>query len=300
MNRENLMSRLARPAVIAASIVALSTLALAGCGSSSSSSSTSSTSDDAAISVVSREEGSGTRGAFVELTGVEENKEDKTISTAVVANSTSVVATTVAGDANAIGYISLGSLDDTVKAVNVDGVKPSEETVSDGTYKVSRPFNIVKPTTLSEGGKDFLAFIMSPDGQKVVQDNGYVQVTEGVADYTASGFSGTITVSGSSSVTPVMEKLAEAYKQKNPDANVEVQQSDSSTGVQNAINNVSDLGMASRDLKDSEKSSGVESVAIARDGIAIIVNKGNSITNLTLDQIKQIYTGDITKWSEVK
>lgn len=299
MNSTVMMKRIARRVSVAAAIVAAFSLSLAGCGAQSQNSSAVS-SQGAAISVISREEGSGTRGAFVELTGVQEDDEDKTISTAVVANSTSVVATTVAGDPHAIGYISLGSLDDSVKALQVEGVTPSADTVIDGSYKVARPFNVVKPKSLSKGGADLLAFIMSPDGQEIVKKNGYVPVTDGVKDYSPAGFSGKITVSGSSSVTPVMEKLAEAYQQKNPDASVEVQQSDSSTGVQNAINGVSDLGMASRELKDSETGAGVEAAVIAQDGIAIIVNKDNKLTNITLDQIKQIYTGEVTTWSEVK
>ncbi len=254
-----------------------------------------------AISVVSREEGSGTRGAFTELFGVEQedadgNKVDMTTTAAEVTNSTAVMMTTVAGNDNAIGYISLGSLDDSVKAVKIDGVEPSVDTVADGTYKVARPFNVVYKDGLSDVAQDFLNYIMSEEGQAVIAEDGYIsQPAEG--SYTASGLSGDVSVAGSSSVTPVMEKLAEAYKKLNPDVNIEVQQSDSTTGVTSAQEGACDIGMASRELKDSE--TGVESKVIAMDGIAVIVNNNNSITDLTSDQVKQIFMGEVTDWSEL-
>ncbi|MGI6046225.1 MAG: substrate-binding domain-containing protein [Eggerthellaceae bacterium] len=278
-------------------LMALGAFALAGCGGSSSDSGSTSPSGD--ISVYSREDGSGTRGAFVELFGIEQEengeKVDKTTDKAVITNSTSVMMTSVAGDSNGIGYISLGSLDDSVKALKVDGVEATAENVKSGDYKIARPFNIVTKDGLSEQAQDFITYIMSSDGQKVIEDNGYISVAQGEA-YKASGASGKIVVAGSSSVTPVMEKLAEAYQELNPDVNIEVQQSDSTTGIQMATEGTCDIGMASRDLKDSE--TGVETTVIAQDGIAVIVNKDASITDITSDQVKAIYLGDVTTWED--
>lgn len=292
---------------------------LAGCGSSSSSGSADSQGSGSAaasttaentdgmsgaISVISREDGSGTRGAFIELTGVEEKNEagekvDNTVDTAEITNSTAVMMTTVAGNKSSIGYISLGSLDDSVKAVEVDGVAPSAEAVKDGSYKVARPFNIVTKDGLSETAQDFINFIMSDEGQAVVEENGYVsQGSTGAFD--GGKVSGKITVAGSSSVTPVMEKLAEAYKAINSNVEIEVQQSDSTTGVTSAIEGICDIGMASRELKDEETSQGVTATVIAMDGIAIIVNKENPVSALTTQQVKDIYTGAVTDWSELQ
>ncbi len=257
-----------------------------------------------AISVISREDGSGTRSAFVELLGIEEkdadgNKVDMTTSSAEIINSTAVMMQTVAGNKAAIGYISLGSLDDTVKAVKVDGVEPSAEAVKDGSYKVSRPFNIVTKETVSEVAQDFIDFILSEDGQKVVEEEGCVSEGNNGA-YEASGLSGTITVMGSSSVTPVMEKLAEAYEGLNPDVDITVQQSDSTTGVTSAADGLCDIGMASRELKDEELELGIKGQVIALDGIAVIVNQENPMDDIAADSIKGIYVGDITDWADVK
>lgn len=282
-------------------VCAIGAFALVGCSSGGGESSDGSAPVETAgaISVISREDGSGTRGAFTELFGVlDDNKKDATTSSAVVTNSTSVMMTTVAGDPASIGYISLGSLNDTVKAVKIDGVAPSAEGVKDGSYKVARPFNVVTNDNISEVAQDFLNFIMSAEGQEVV-DADYVSVADNAESYTASGKSGKVVVAGSSSVTPIMEKLAEAYEALNPDVKVEVQQSDSSTGVQSTIDGTCDLGMASRELKDSELSQGVKPVVIAMDGIAVIVNTGSAIDDLTADQVKGIFTGDITDWSEI-
>lgn len=281
-------------------VVVAACLMLVGCGSNNSSSSSS---NDASINVTSREDGSGTRGAFIELFGIEEKdssgaKVDKTTSSAAITNSTAVMMTTVANDKDAIGYISLGSVNDTVKALKIDGAEPTAQAVKDGSYKVSRPFNVITKGELSAVAQDFLDYIMSSDGQKVVSDNGYIDV-ENTGAYTAKGLSGKVTVAGSSSVTPVMEKLAEAYKALNPDVTIEVNQSDSTTGVTSTIEGACDLGMASRELKDSEVSQGVEAKVIATDGIAVIVNKDNKVDNLTSDQVKNIFTGEVTKWSEI-
>ena len=277
-------------------VCALGAFALAGCSSGGDAAS-SDGAPQGAISVISREDGSGTRGAFTEPFKIEDaDGNDATAASAVVTNSTSVMMTTVAGDPSSIGYISLGSLNDTVKAVEIDGVAPSAEGVKDGSYKVARPFNVVAGKTVSDVAQDFLDFVMSAEGQAVV-DEDYVSVAENAQPYSASGRSGKVVVAGSSSVTPVMEKLAEAYEALNPDVNVEVQQSDSSTGIQSAIDGTCDLGMASRELKDSELSQGVEPAVIAMDGIAVIVNNGCAVNGLTSDQVKGIFTGEIADWS---
>ncbi len=258
-----------------------------------------------AISVLTREEGSGTRGAFIELLGIEEKnadgkKVDKTIDTAETTNSTSVMITTVQGNKAAIGYISLGSLDKSkVKALKVDGAEAATDNVKNGEYKVSRPFNIATKGDTTGVASDFIKFILSADGQAVVEKNGYI--SEGnTGAYKASGQKGKITIGGSSSVTPVMEKLKEAYVKLNPDVTVDVQQNDSSSGMKGAIDGIYDIGMASRDVKDSEKEAGLNSIKIALDGIAVIVNKDNTLDAITSEQIKNIYTGSLTKWSEIK
>lgn len=257
------------------------------------------------ISVLTREEGSGTRGAFIELLGIEEKnadgkKIDKTIDTAETTNSTSVMITTVQGNKAAIGYISLGSLDKSkVKALKVDGAEATTDNVKSGEYKVARPFNIATKGDAAGVASDFIKFILSADGQAVVEKNGYI--SEGnTGAYKASGQKGKITIGGSSSVTPVMEKLKEAYVKLNPDVTVDVQQNDSSSGMKGAIDGIYDIGMASRDVKDSEKEAGLNSIKIALDGIAVIVNKDNTLDSITSEQIKNIYTGSLTKWSEIK
>ena len=256
------------------------------------------------ITVVSREEGSGTRGAFIELTGVEEKnadgvKVDNTTVEAVVTNSTNVMMTTVAGDESAIGYISLGSLNDTVKALQIDGVDATVENIKNGTYTLARPFNIATKEGLSEVAQDFVNYILSAEGQQVIADNKYIPLDDAPA-YEGKQVSGKIVVAGSSSVTPVMQKLAEAYQAVNPNAEIEVQQSDSTTGMQSAIDGICDIGMASRDLKDSEKEAGLNGQTIAMDGIAVIVNQNNDLTTLTLAQVKSIFTGEATEWENVK
>lgn len=273
---------------------------LAGCGSGKDKADKAS--DE--IAVVSREDGSGTRGAFIELFGIEEkdkdgNKVDKTTTAAQITNSTSVMMTTIAENKAAVGYISLGSLNDTVKAVKIDGAEPSVDTVKDGSYKIVRPFNIVTKDKLSKQAQDFENFIMSADGQKIVEDNGYIKVDEKAAAYKSNGAKGKVVVAGSSSVTPVMEKLKEAYAKVNKDVTVEVQQSDSTTGVTNAIDGVCDIGMASRDLADSETKKGVTAKAIAQDGIAVIVNKDSDVDELTSEQVKAIFTGETTAWADI-
>lgn len=258
---------------------------------------------EGAIDVICREDGSGTRGAFIELFGVEQKdasgeKVDYTTDDAEITNSTEVMITSVAGDRQAIGYISLGSLNDSVKALKIDGAAATVDDIKDGTYKIARPFNIVTTGEVSDVAQDFINFIFSEEGQKVVEDNGYIsQGNQGA--YTASGKSGKVTVAGSSSVTPVMEKLAEAYKALNSEVTVEVQQSDSTTGVTSALEGVCDIGMASRDLKEEETAKGAQGQVIAMDGIAVVVNNDNPVDDLTSEQVKDIYVGDTTDWSEL-
>lgn len=251
------------------------------------------------INVVSREEGSGTRGAFVELFGVQEDDVDNTTSAAEVTNSTSVMISTVQGNENAIGYISLGSLSDDVKAVKIDGVEATSENVKSGDYKVSRPFIVcTNGTDLSEIASDFMSYIMSTDGQSIVEEEGYI-AQDTTTTYTASNLSGSLTVGGSSSIAPLMEKLAEEYQKLNPEVEISVQQSDSTTGATNTIDGVYEIGMCSRELKQEEKDAGLVPTVIATDGIAVIVNTNNSVDDLTVDQVKQIYTGEITDWSKI-
>ena len=255
------------------------------------------------IDVISREDGSGTRGAFIELFGIEEKqgdeKVDMTTEDASITNSTSVMMTTVAGDENAIGYISLGSLNDTVKAVKIDGAEASAENVANDTYKVSRPFNIITTDKLSDAAQDFENYIMSADGQQIVEDNGYIKVADDAKAYEQSDAEGKVVVAGSSSVTPVMEKLKEAYAEVNPNAEIEIQQSDSTTGMTSAIDGICDIGMASRELKDEELEAGLTSTTIANDGIAIIVNNDNPTDDLSVDQVKSIYVGETTTWGDL-
>lgn len=281
-----------------------------GCGSSgssdSSSDSTAASSSDwdssSDITIVSREDGSGTRGAFIELFGIEEEqngeKVDMTTAEAQITNSTSVMMTTVAGDEYAIGYVSLGSLDDSVKAVKIDGADATAENIKDGSYKVSRPFNIATKADLSnEVAKDFITYIMSEEGQQVVSDNGYIPL-DGVSAYDGSAPSGKAVVGGSSSVSPVMEKLIEGYKSVNPNAEIELQTTDSTTGMTSTIDGSYDIGMASRELKDDEAAE-LESQVIATDGIAVVVNNDSPVDELSSDNVKAIYTGEATTWDEV-
>lgn len=256
------------------------------------------------INVISREDGSGTRGAFIELFGIQEEKDgekvDMTTEDASITNSTSVMMTTVAGDENAIGYISLGSLNDTVKAVKIDGAEATAENVADESYKVSRPFNIVTGEKASEAAQDFVSYIMSADGQQIIEDNGYIKADAEAGAYEATDAEGKVVVAGSSSVSPVMEKLKEAYEAVNKNVTVEVQQSDSTTGVTSTVDGVCDIGMASRELADSEVKKGVKPTVIAQDGIAVIVNKKNEVSELKSDQIKGIFTGEVISWGDVK
>ena len=315
-----------RKSVIASVLAAAMALSLAACGNTASteSAATESTSTEAAstseaaseeapaeeaaagdfdldqdITVISREDGSGTRGAFVELTGVEDDNGDNTTQAAAIQSSTNGVMTAVANDETAIGYISLGSLDDSVKAVTVGGVAPSAETVADGSYTLARPFNIVtngEPT--DEAAIDFIGFCMSADGQALATEEGYIG-GEG-AEYTSTQPSGSLTVGGSSSVSPLMEKLIEAYAEVNPNVTIELLTTDSTTGVTGALDGTYSIGMASRELKDTETAEGATATVLAMDGIAVVVNPANSINDLSVEQIKSIYTGETLAWSELQ
>ncbi len=276
---------------------------LAGCGGSGEPAAEESAAGSP-ITVVSREDGSGTRGAFIELFGIEEKNDagekiDMTTDLAEITNSTAVMMTTVAGNTNAIGYVSLGSLDDSVKVLSIDGVEATVENIKNGTYSVARPFNIATGKEVSEAAQDFINFILSDEGQAVVEENGYIsQGSTGAFESTM--VEGKVIVAGSSSVTPVMEKLKEAYLAINTNASIEVQQSDSTTGMTSAIEGMCDIGMASRELKDSELEAGLTPTVIAMDGIAVVVNHNNAVNGLESAQVKDIFTGAVTDWSEVQ
>lgn len=284
-------------ATAAAGLIVMASLA--GCGSTGSSSSTGGFDTKSNISVITREDGSGTRSAFIELTGVQEEKDgtktDNTLSSAIVQSSTQAVLTGVAGDPTAIGYISLGSLNDTVKAAKIDGVEPTSETVKDGSYKISRPFNIATKDNLSEAAQNFIDYILSKEGQEIVNKD-YVEAVDNAEPFAGAKGKGKVKVGGSTSVSPVMEKLAEAYQKVNKEVTVEVNTSDSSTGMSQAAEGTVDIGMASRELKDSETAKGIKGTVIAKDGIAVIINKSNTVEDIKLDQLKDIYTGSTTTW----
>lgn len=294
---------------LTAAVAMVATMA-AGCGNSGDADTNKSygnktsefdTSND--ISVVSREEGSGTRGAFIELFGIEEKdasgeKVDNTTEEANITNSTSVMMSTVADNEYAIGYISLGSLNDTVKALKVDGAEATEENIKSGTYKVARPFNIATKGEVSAVAQDFIDYILSEEGQAVVSENGYISLDD-VQPYAGSKPAGKVTIAGSSSITPVMEKLKEAYLAVNPDAEIEIQESDSTTGMTSVIEGICDIGMASREVKEEELSQGLTATVIATDGIAVIVNKANTLDDISSDQVKSIYVGDALSWDEI-
>ncbi|MDD6088227.1 MAG: substrate-binding domain-containing protein [Desulfovibrionaceae bacterium] len=252
------------------------------------------------VTVLSREDGSGTRGAFIELFKIEKKvdgrKIDLTTDRAEITNSTSVMIASVAGNRNAIGYISLGSLNNSVKALAIDGTKPEAKSIKNGGYKISRPFNLVLSSKAGNAAQDFLGFILSREGQAVVEKAGYIGVGQ-PQPYAGFKPAGKIVVAGSSSVTPSMEKLKEAYLKINPNATIEIQLSDSTTGMNAARDGICDIGMASRGLKESELKAGLKPVVMAMDGIAVIVNRSNPVNGLTSEQIRDVFTGVVTDWS---
>ncbi|WP_100065591.1 substrate-binding domain-containing protein [Miniphocaeibacter massiliensis] len=250
------------------------------------------------MTVISREEGSGTRSAFVELVGiVDKDKNDITTKEAVIQNNTEAVMTAIEKDENSIGYISLGSLGDKVKALKVEGVEANGENVSNGSYKISRPFNIVTDEKVEPATQDFINFILSTEGQKIVEDSGYIKSVEDAKEFKSDNSEGNIAIAGSSSVTPVMEKLVEGYKKVNPKVKIQVNLSDSTSGIQSVNDGIAQIGMVSRELKDSEK--GLKDTVIALDGIAVIANKSNEANDLKLEDIKKIYSGEVTSWEEI-
>ncbi len=255
--------------------------------------------ENTSITVISREDGSGTRSAFTELMGILADDVDNTVATAEISNSTAVVMQSVVGNENAIGYISLGSLNDEVKAVSVDGVAATAENIVNGTYNVSRPFNIATKEDISELAADFVTYILSADGQAIVEEEGYISVSD-AESYSPAGLTGTIVIAGSTSVAPVMEALADEYKALNDGVTIEIQQTGSSAGMTSTIEGACDIGMASREVKDSEIAEGLIPTVIAMDGIAVIVNQNNVVENLTSEQIRGIYTGEITDWSAIQ
>lgn len=306
LNQRRMKKMKLRKLLAITAVVAMTAVSAAGCGNSSSDDKTDGKKAwDAAndISVVSREDGSGTRGAFIELFGVEEKdasgeKVDNTTEEANITNSTSVMMSTVAGNDYAIGYISLGSLDDSVKALKIDGAEATAENIKAGTYKISRPFNIVTKDNVSEVAQDFINYIMSTEGQKVVEENGCIPMDD-VQAFQSNGAEGKIVIAGSSSVTPIMEKLKEAYLAINTKAEIEIQTNDSTTGVTSTVDGICDIGMVSRELKDSESSQGIKATVIALDGIAVIVNNNNTLDELSSEQVKSIFTGETLSWDEV-
>lgn len=275
-------------------LVVLTTI-LTGCGKANREFTT-----DSEIVVISREDGSGTRSAFVELTGVLEKTEstltDNTVPSAIIQNNTQAVLTGVAGDNTAIGYISLGSLNDTVTAMRIEGVAPSAKTIKDGSYKISRPFNIATMSRVSEQAQNFIDYVLSTEGQNAIAQLGYVGAVENARPFAGVRGEGTVKIAGSSSVSPVIERLAEEYEKINPNVNVEVNTNDSSTGMNSTAEGIVDIGMASRELKESEIEKGLTGIAIAKDGIAVVINKENTVTDITLEQLKSIYTGEVTTW----
>lgn len=289
--------------LIAVAALAIASLTACSGGGSSGSGSTAEFDTSKGITVISREDGSGTRGAFIELTGVQvkegDTKVDKTTSNAETVNSTNVVMQSVAGNPYAIGYISLGSLNDTVKALKVDGVEATVENIKSGTYKLARPFLMVTKENTDDATKDFLSFVMSKEGQKVVETEKYIAANENAESYKASGAKGKVVVAGSSSVSPVMEKLIEAYAAVNKDVTVDLQTSDSSTGIKAAIEGTCQIGISSRELTNEEAAK-IKETKLAIDGIAVIINKSNSTTDLTKDAIKNIYTGSTATWADAK
>lgn len=275
-------------AVALSAIMALGVLT--GCGSSSDN-----------ISVISREDGSGTRSAFTELMGVMVDDVDNTTASAEISQSTSVVLTTVAGNTSAIGYVSLGSLNDTVKAVKVDGVEATVDNIKAGSYAVSRPFEVVTNDNLTDLSKDFISYILSKQGQDIISEEGYITIDDNAAEYeTKKEMSGKIVLAGSTSVSPVMQVIADAYMALYPDVTIEIQQTGSGAGITSTIEGACDIGMSSRALKDEELAEGISETTIAMDGIAVVVNNENTVEDLTSEQIRQIFTGEVTSWADVQ
>ena len=250
---------------------------------------------DRVIAVFTREDGSGTRSAFIEITGVG----DDMYIEAVVQNETAQILTSVETNDSGIGYVSVGSLSDSVKALEIDGVIPSNETIMDGSYSLQRPFLVVVTDEKKNDPlvQDFLDFMLSIEGQELAA-NRTTQAVDNPSAYSPSGLSGTLKVGGSTSVEPLMQQMREAYIAHNPGVEIEISGGGSGTGINEATEGILDLGMSSRELRDNEKEL-LTDIAIALDGVAVIVNAANPLTGLTLDQVREIYVGEIIRWNQI-
>lgn len=282
--------------VIIFTLATIMAFGLSGCGGGNDQNAA----DGQDITVISREEGSGTRNAFIELTGVLADDIDRTVDNAEISNSTAVIIQSVAGNEAAVSYISMGSMSENVKAVKINGVEANVDNVKSGDYELQRPFHIVTKGKLPELPQDFVDFIMSADGQAIIEEEGYIAINSEAEAYQAKGLTGTITMAGSTSVAPVMEVLADQYKKLNSGVTIEIQQTGSGAGIQSVVEGVCDIGMASRELEDEEMKKGLDTQEIARDGIAVIVNQANAVENLSMKEIMQIFTGKITNWADVR
>ncbi|KHD46065.1 substrate-binding domain-containing protein [Streptococcus hongkongensis] len=286
--------------MIALAVLGLSSLGLVACGNNDAKSGSTS---GGKIEVITREDGSGTRGAFTEITGILKKNGDKqtdnTSKSAVVQNSTEGVISAVSGNKDAVGYISLGSLNKNVKALKVDDVEASSKAVKDKEYPLQRPFNIVYNDNLSALGKDFISFIHSKQGQKVVTDNKFVEAKDNTKEYTSQKMAGKLSIVGSTSVTPLMEKFVEAYKKENPDVTIDITANGSSAGITAAKEKTADIGMVSRELTP-EEGKDLKHDEIALDGIAVVVNKDNKAEKISMNSITDVFTGKVTSWDKVK
>lgn len=255
------------------------------------------------INVISREEGSGTRSAFVEIVNLLEKKDGKkmdlTTKEAVIQNNTNGVLMSVLQDKSAIGYISLGYLNDKVKALKIDGADAKIVNIQNKKYKIARPFNLVYKENLDELSKDFLDYILSKDGQKVVENEKFITVKGNEKEYVSKGKKGKIVISGSTSITPLMEKLKENYIKLNSNVEIEIQSVGSSAGIKSTLENISTIGMVSRQLKEDEKEK-LKNVEIAVDGIVVVVNKENSLSDISMENVKKVFKGEIKDWSKLK
>ncbi len=274
---------------------------LAACGNGGSDDGADGGAKASPISVISREDGSGTRSAFTELMGILVDDVDHTTVNAEISQSTSVVVTTVAGNPKAIGYISMGAMSDAVKTVKVDGVEPTTDNVKAGTYPVSRPFAVCTNDQLTDVAADFIDYILSAEGQAIVAAEGYITVDDAAPSYeTKDGLEGRIVLAGSTSVAPVMQVIADSYKAIYADVEIEIQQTGSGAGITSTIEKACDIGMSSRALKAEELAQGLTEITMAMDGIAVIVNNENAAEDLTSEQIRQIFTGEVTDWNQVQ
>ena len=250
---------------------------------------------DRVIAVFTREDGSGTRSAFIEITGVG----DDMYVEAVVQNETAQILTSVETNEAGIGYVSVGSLSDSVKALEIDGVLPSNDTIMDGTYTLQRPFLVVVTDEKKDDPlvQDFIDFMLSAQGQEISASR-WTMVLSNAHTYESSGLTGLLTVGGSTSVEPLMQRLREAYIALNPGVEIEVSGGGSGTGINQATEGILDIGMSSRELRDAEKEE-LTDIAIALDGVAVIVNKANPINELSIEQVKEIFTGEKTRWNQI-